>query len=71
MSREWLREDVILLLELYHGFSKLWNVHSSDNKKRNIGIIYHTKIQERLSTTIRSITTEDVKKIFHKLQTQY
>ena len=59
VSREWLREDVILLPEFYHEFPILWNVHSSDYKKRNIRLIYVRKIQEGLSTTIPSITIED------------
>ena len=71
ISRKWLREEVILFLELYHGFPILWNVHSTDYKKRNVRIVFLRKIQEGLSTTIPSITIEDVKQNLHKLQGQY
>ena len=62
---------MILLLELYHGFPILWNVLSSDYKKRNIQIIFLRKFQEGLSTTIPSITVEDINEKLHKLRTQY
>ena len=71
ISHKWLRAEVILLLELYHGFPILWDVNSTDYKKRNIRKIYIRKIQEGLSTSIPSITIEDIKKKLHKLQTEY
>ena len=71
ISHKCLQADVILLLELYHGFPILWNVHSFDYKKRNMQKKYVTKIQEGLSTTIPSITIEDVKEKIHKLRMQY
>ena len=71
ISRKWLRGEVILLLELYHSFPILWDVHSSDNKKRNIQKNHFKKIQEGLSTSIPTITIEDIKEKMHKLRTQY
>ena len=71
MSREWLREEGISLLDMYHGFPALWNVHSSDYKKHNIRIIFLRKIQEGLLTTIPSIIIEDIKEKLHKLRTKY
>ena len=70
-SRIWLEKEVILLLELYHRFPILWHIHSSDNKKRNIRNIYIRKIQEGLSTSIPTITIEDIKEKIHNLRTQY
>ena len=71
ISRKWWRDEVILFLELYYGFPILWNVHSSDYKKRNIRKIYVIQIQEGLSTIIAAITIEDIKEKLHKLRTQY
>ena len=71
ISHEWLRAEVFLLLELYHGFPILWDVHSTDYKKRNERMVFLRKIQERLSTSIPSITIDDIKEKLHKLRTQY
>ena len=71
ISHVWLEKEVILLLELYHRFPILWHIHSSDNKKRNIRKIYIRKIQEGLSTSIPTITIEDIKDKIHNLRTQY
>ena len=70
-SHVWLEKEVILLLELYQRFPILWHIHSSDIKKRNIRNIYIRKIQEGLSTSIPTITIEDIKEKLHKLRTQY
>ena len=71
ISREWLREEVILLLELYHGFPILWNVHSSDYKKRNVRMVFLRKRLEGILTSIPSTTVEDIKEELHKLGRQY
>ena len=73
LDEKWanIQEEVILLLDLCHGFPILWNVHSSDYKKPNIRMIFIRKIQEGLSTTIPSITIEDIKQELHELRTQY
>ena len=71
ISHKWLQAEVILLLELYHGFPILWNVHSTDYKKRNVRMVFLRKIQEGLSATIPSITVEDINEKLHKLRTQY
>ena len=55
-----------ILLELYHGFPILWHVPPSDHKKHNIRKIHVRKIQERLSTSIPSITIEDIEEKLHK-----
>ena len=68
IPRVWLQKDVILLLELYHGFPILWDVHSY-YKTRNLRKIYVIKIQEGLSTSIPSLTIEDIKEKLHKLRT--
>ena len=70
-SRKWTREEVTLLLELYQSFPTLWNVNSSDYMKRNIKAKYIEKIQKGLSTSIPSITIENIKDKLHKLRTQY
>ena len=71
ISREWLREEVILLIEFYNGFPIIWNVRSSDYKKRNIQMLILRKFKKRLSTTISSITIEDIKDKIQELRTQY
>ena len=71
ISHKWLQTEMILLLELYHGFPILWNVHSTDYKKRNVRMVFLKKIQEGLSTSIPTITIEDIKEKIHNLRTQY
>ena len=70
-SHVWLEKEVILLLELYQRFPILWHIHSSDIKKRNIRNIYIRKIQEGLSSSIPTITVEEIKEKLHRLRTQY
>ena len=70
-SHVWLEKEVLLLLELYHRFPILWKVHSTDYKKRNVRNIYIRKIQEGLSSSIPTITVEEIKEKLHRLRTQY
>ena len=49
----------------------VYTVHSSEYKKRNVRMVFLRKIQEGLSTSIPSITVEDIKEKLHKLRTQY
>ena len=52
ISHVWLEKEVFLLLDLYHGFPILWNVHSTDYKKRNVRMVFLRKIHYRLINKI-------------------